>query len=202
MTRPFLLMVAGPNGAGKTTLTSFLRRKGIDFGVYINPDEIALGMTGTYDERVRAAQFRADEDRERCIDARTSFSFETVMSHSSKLDILSRAKSAGFQSTLYFVGTDDPATNVERVAARVLQGGHDVPTDKIIERWHRTMRNLRAAMGLVESSYIFDNSSIDVGPRLILNLETVGGRLAARHVDPRAIPDWIIDYGLWPSQTL
>ena len=60
MSDPFLLVVAGPNGSGKTTLTNFLRSTGLDFGEYINPDDVALGLDGSYEERVRAAQSVAD----------------------------------------------------------------------------------------------------------------------------------------------
>jgi predicted ABC-type ATPase len=134
---PFVLIVAGPNGAGKTTLTKSLHQRGIDLGEYINPDDIADELQGTYDERVARAQAIADHRREACIEAKRSFSFETVMSHPSKIDILVRAKEAGFFVQLFFVGTDDPRTNIERVALRVQQGGHDVPTDKIVghEPW-------------------------------------------------------------------
>jgi predicted ABC-type ATPase len=92
---PFLLMIAGPNGAGKTTLFRNLRQSGVDFGEYINPDDIALELQGSYDERVRQAQTIADQRRDACIAAGRSLSFETVMSHPSKIDILARAKAAG-----------------------------------------------------------------------------------------------------------
>jgi predicted ABC-type ATPase len=105
-------MVAGPNGAGKTTLVWTLRQKGVEFGEYINPDDIARELQGSYDDRVRQAQSIADRRREACIEARRSFSFETVMSHPSKIDILARAKAAGFYVQLFFVGIDDPQTNI------------------------------------------------------------------------------------------
>jgi len=101
-------MVAGPNGAGKTTLVRWLRTRGVDFGEYINPDDIAEELEGSYDARVRQAQLIADDRREACIQARRSFSFETVMSHPSKVDILLRAKQAGFLVQVFFIGTEDP----------------------------------------------------------------------------------------------
>ncbi|SFN98855.1 Predicted ABC-type ATPase [Bradyrhizobium sp. Rc3b] len=195
-------MVAGPNGSGKTTLTQYLRDKGIDFGVYINPDDIAKTLEGTYDDRVRAAQSEADTLRERCIHDRASFSFETVMSHPSKLAILGRANAAGFKTSMFFVGTDDPTTNIARVAARVELGGHDVPRNKIVDRWHRTMNSLREAMRIVDESFVFDNSSIDFGPRLILRLENVDGHHVARHVNAQFIPPWAVNYCLWPESPL
>jgi predicted ABC-type ATPase len=151
---PFLLMIAGPNGAGKTTLFRNLRQSGVDFGEYINPDDIALELQGSYDERVRQAQTIADQRRDACIAAGRSFSFETVMSHPSKIDILARAKATGFFVQLFFVGIDDPRTNIDRVRLRVAQGGHDVPLDKIIPRWMRTMALLGGAIKLADQSFV------------------------------------------------
>jgi predicted ABC-type ATPase len=125
-----MLMIAGPNGSGKTTLTRWLRERGVDFGEYINPDDIAGSLTGSYEQRTREAQRIADQRRDACLEAKRSFSFETVMSHPSKIDILVRAREAGFFVQLFFVGTDDPQTNIERVELRVAQGGHDVPKDR------------------------------------------------------------------------
>jgi replicative DNA helicase len=169
-------MIAGPNGAGKTTLTQHLLRKGIDLGDYINPDDIAAGLTGTLAQRTKQAQAIADERRNECIRAKRSFSFETVMSHSSKIDVLVRAKQEGYAVLLYFVGTDDPKTNVERVALRVAQGGHAVPDDKIRDRWLRTMTLLQQAIRSSDRSYIFDNSiagTVDTVPRLIFYRSTI-----------------------------
>jgi len=163
-------MIAGPNGAGKTTLVQFLLRKGLDLGEYINPDDIAFELDGSVEERTRRAQSIADQRRDACIKANRSFSFETVMSHHSKIDILVRAKEAGYRVYLYFIGTDDPQTNIERVALRVAQGGHDVPVQKIRDRWLRTMALLQQAIRSSDQSYVFDNSTvgtIDTVPRLV-----------------------------------
>jgi len=190
---PFLLMVAGPNGSGKTTLTRMLRDRGIDFGEYINPDDIAINLEGSYEARVAEAQRVADRRRDECIEARRSFSFETVMSHPSKIDILKRARDAGLVVQLYFVGIDDPRTNVERVALRVAQGGHDVPEDRIVARWHRTMALLADAVELSDRSFVFDNSESGSpvrGPRLVAALSTAPGWLVVeKTVAP--IPGWV-----------
>ena len=60
-------MVAGPNGSGKTTLTNQLRLSDVDFGRYINPDDIAKSLQGDYESRVREAQRIADQQRADCI---------------------------------------------------------------------------------------------------------------------------------------
>lgn len=159
MPQPFLLVIAGPNGSGKTTLTAYLRKRGVDFGLYINPDDIAASLEGSPEERSRLAQAKADEEREACLTARASFSFETVMSHPSKVDAMRRAKSLGFEVKLFFVGVEDPTINIARVAQRVAQGGHDVPRDRIVARYHRTMALLPDAVVAADHSIIFDNTT-------------------------------------------
>jgi predicted ABC-type ATPase len=193
-------MVAGPNGAGKTTLVWTLRRKGVEFGEYINPDDIARELQGSYDDRVRQAQSIADRRREACIEARRSFSFETVMSHPSKIDILARAKAAGFYVQFFFVGIDDPQTNIERVRLRVAQGGHDVPTDKIVSRWHRTMASLHGAIKIADRSFLFDNSAagIDQGLKLILVATRTADGNVDLNVKVNSPPSWLRRYVLAP----
>jgi predicted ABC-type ATPase len=175
-----------------------LRDRGFDFGEYINPDNIAQELEGSYDHRVARAQALADQRREECIAEKQSFSFETVMSHPSKVDILVRARTAGFYVLMYFVGTDDPRINIDRVALRVAQGGHDVPTDRIVKRWHRTMGFLDQAIRASDEAFIFDNSASGpelAFPRLVLHT-TSRPEGIVRDVLTRSIPDWVKHYAL------
>jgi predicted ABC-type ATPase len=169
-------MVGGPNGSGKTTLTRALQSAGVDFARYINPDDIATELSGSYDERVRDAQRRADADREDCLRKRQSFSFETVMSHRSKIEILAEARQRGYKVVFYFVATDDPVINIHRVSNRVAQGGHDVDAGRIVARYFRSMELMSEAMMIADAAYIFDNSSDEPGRALSLigNVQSAG----------------------------
>jgi predicted ABC-type ATPase len=190
-------MVAGPNGSGKTTLIRWLRERGVDFGEYINPDDIAQELEGSYDARVAQAQIIADHRRDACIEAKRSFSFETVMSHPSKVDILLRARKIGFFVQVFFVGTNDPQTNIERVALRVAQGGHDVPKDRIVARWFRTMEQLSAAVRSSDRAFVFDNSSvgsIDTARRLVIDWRLEGECVAPEIRQFPPIPSWVRRY--------
>lgn len=196
-------MIAGPNGSGKTTLIKSLRQQGVEFGDYINPDDIAIELSGSYDDRVRQAQVIADRRRDACIEARRSFSFETVMSHPSKIDILARAKTAGFFVQFFFVGIDDPKTNIDRVKLRVAQGGHDVPHDKIATRWFRTMDLLGSAIKLADRSFLFDNSGsgVDQGPKLVLAVARTADGGAETNLKIKSPPSWVRQYVLDRSNT-
>jgi predicted ABC-type ATPase len=80
------------------------------------------------------------------------------MSSSDKIALLKKAQSLGFRSYLYYVSTEDPQINIARVANRVRLGGHDVPTDKIISRYHKSLDLLFDAIKYSNRAYIFDNS--------------------------------------------
>jgi predicted ABC-type ATPase len=155
-----LLVVAGPNGSGKSTLTQYLLKSGIDFGNYINPDEIALTLELPEPERSRQAQARADFERDSCLRRRISFSFETVMSHRSKVEVMLRAHDAGYDITLFFVATSDPEINVRRVENRFASGGHDVPHDRIRNRYGRSLSYLPHAALVARRTVVFDNSTL------------------------------------------
>lgn len=104
------------------------------------------------------ASVAADFLRQKLLTQRASFSFETVMSAPDKVGLLAKAQQLGYRTYLYYVATDDPAINCARVQARVSQGGHDVPVDKIISRYHRSLDLLLDAVRVSDRAYLFDNS--------------------------------------------
>ncbi len=159
MPRPVLTVIAGPNGSGKSTLIEYLMRQGVDFGTYINADDIAREQNLVGEAGALQAQQMADDWREQCLLDGKSFSFETVMSHESKVKFMARAKTAGFTTQLYFVATGNPNVNVGRVRTRVASGGHDVPEDRIVARYHRTIGLLPRALLASDRAVVFDNSN-------------------------------------------
>lgn len=88
-----------------------------------------------------------------------SFTFETVMSHGSKIDFMRHARTMGYRVYLYYVATQDPEINCSRIALRVQDGGHDVPEEKVRERYVRSLALLPAAIKAANRAYIFDNST-------------------------------------------
>jgi predicted ABC-type ATPase len=202
--KPFLLVFAGPNGSGKSTLKDYLAGAGIEFGTYINPDEIALTLDLPEPTRTAQAQQRADFHRESCLLKRTSLSFETVMSHPSKVEFMVRARDAGYDVSLFFVGTSDPEINVRRVENRVASGGHPVPEDRIRKRYWRSLSLLPGAALVARRTVVFDNSALAIDPvqvgfrvaskrglRPVAELTAQGSKLQmALEAD---VPQWVFD---------
>lgn len=154
--RPLLVAIAGPNGAGKTTFYhAHLKACGLRF---LNADVLAREIGLQPYEAARAAAAL----REELLVQQESFVFETVFSDPAgdKLGFLKRAVECGYTVVLCFIGISSPEVSEERVAMRVSQGGHDVPTDKLLGRYPRTMTNLRKAIGELPHVWIFDNDDL------------------------------------------
>ena len=79
----------------------------------------------------RIGQIIARFLREEMLRLRRRFSFETVFSNESNLEIMRRAAEGGYKVYLYFVSTVSPEINIYRVSLRVKNYGHDVPEEKI-----------------------------------------------------------------------
>jgi len=118
-----------------------------------------------------------------------SYSFETVMSHPSKLDEIDEASERKYRTYFYFVCLDDPLINISRVEIRKEKGGHGVPKDKIVERYYRTLTNLLPAIRTCEKAYLFDNS----GETMVLIAEVFRGEVTIL-LPENKLPNWFIQY--------
>jgi predicted ABC-type ATPase len=160
--QPRLVVIAGPNGAGKTTFyETFLASLPLPF---VNADRIARTLAPEDPASIAyGAAEVADRERRELLALRRSFIMETVFSDPAgdKLGFLRDAQAAGYAIILLFVGIESPDLSILRVTQRVLEGGHDVPPDKLQQRFPRTQRNLEAALGFVAVAAVFDNSSLD-----------------------------------------
>ncbi|KQM44650.1 hypothetical protein [Chryseobacterium sp. Leaf201] len=126
--------------------------------------------------------------REHLLKNSISFSFESVMSHISKLDEIEEAKKLGYKIYLYFICLDSPQVNISRVRNRVMKGGHDVNTQKIVSRYQSTLENLLPALRLADRAYLFDNSN-----EMALVAESDDQELKIK-IDPEKFPNWFIEY--------
>ncbi|MGE0083268.1 MAG: zeta toxin family protein [Desulfococcaceae bacterium] len=171
--KPRLIIVAGPNGAGKTTITEkLLRHEWMQGCEYINPDLIAQNLFGDWNspEAVIKAANTAKNIRENCLNSLTSMAFETVFSSDEKTEFVQKAKASGFFIRLFFVCTNDPSINAQRVAQRVMGGGHDVPIPKIISRYYRAIANCVHVLSLIDRMYFYDNSETNADPQLLFRV--------------------------------
>lgn len=135
------------------------------------------------------AQVLAHFLRAQMLQTGQTFSFETVFSHPSNLDIIREATAAGYKVYLYFVSTESPQINKYRVQLRVKQNGHNVPPDKIESRYYRSLQLLYEASEICYQCYFFDNSSDTF--RLVAHLKNKEEKQMA---DAAQLPKWFKTY--------
>lgn len=177
-------LVVGPNGAGKSTVVRLFIEPHTPGALFVNADVIARER---WPDAAEAHSYEAariaSRTRETLIEQGRSFIAETVFSHPSKLELIHRAKAAGYTVVLHVVLVD-PDTSVARVAARVSSGGHDVGEDKIRSRHERLAPLVCQAITLVDEAFMYDNMRIE-GPRQIAWF--AGGE----PIGAVSWPDWI-----------
>jgi len=148
--KPEIIVFAGPNGSGKSTITQLFQ---IDMD-YINADDIKKSTLCT---DLEAAQ-KAEQLREQHLSQLKDFCFETVLSTDRNLKLLKKAKENGYFIKCVYILTALPDVNVMRVRARVIQGGHGVPEDKIRSRYHKSLELIKEVIPVCDICHIYDNT--------------------------------------------
>lgn len=187
-----ITVIAGVNGAGKSSVAgSYIRSEG---GEYYNPDEYARQWLSENSHRTQA-EANAEAWKigqgllKAAIAARKPFTLETTLGGRTITGILSEAISHGTPVRLIYCGLASSELHIERVAARVRNGGHDIPEEKIRERWDRSVRNLMHLIEVGADVVVFDNSApLQHGkpsPKILFSLQEQ--QLSGLTPD---IPDW------------
>lgn len=157
---PKIVIIAGPNGAGKTTFAREFLPHEANCPDFINADLIAAGLSPF---RPEAAAFRAGrlmlEEMHEKIHHCKSFSFETTLSGKTYLKLLKECRAASYHLLLVFLSLPTADMAVARVAARVAQGGHNVPENDIRRRFDAGLKNFHDSYRhAVDSWTLYDNS--------------------------------------------
>ncbi len=184
--KPLIVVLAGPNGAGKSTFfETYLADLGLPF---LNADALAAesGMDA-YEASDQIAALRRI-----LVEHRIGFVMETVLSDpvGDKIEFLAEAVEQGFDVQVIYIGIADAEMSVERVASRVRAGGHDVPLEKIMARYQRSLDNLQRAISRLPQVIIYDNSNFENPYRLIAKFHS-GAR---ERTPPGTPPAWTLRF--------
>ncbi|WAM19924.1 AAA family ATPase [Rhodococcus sp. JS3073] len=159
-------LVVGCNGAGKSTFVAFTLAPLLPASPFVNADEIAKQRwpanpaAHSYEAAEIAAKTRAH-----LLTLGKSFIAETVFSHRSKLELIDEARTHDYTVILHVLMIPEELA-VQRVRYRVRAGGHDVPEDKIRQRYHRLWGLLAQAFPRCDHVSVYDNSA-STGPRIV-----------------------------------
>lgn len=199
--RPFIFVLAGVNGAGKSSVGgNLLAEHNL---TWFNPDDYARELLAklrvTLAEANAAAWQFGREQLEEAITEVRNFAFETTLGANTIPRLLVQA-SATHDVMMWFCGLTSTQLHIQRVKARLVRGGHDIPEAKIRERWDGSRSNLIRLLPYLTHLQVFDNSAeAALGqpiPAPVLVLEMVNGKmLSPDPADPQqlaSIPAWAV----------
>lgn len=156
-----IVIIAGPNGAGKTTFAREFLPNEASCPIFVNADLIAAGLSPFAPD---LAAFKAGrlmlETIADHVKRGESFAFETTLSGLTYTQMIPAWRTAGYVVKLIFLSLPDVEIAIERVAARVSQGGHNIPEDVIRRRFVQGIKNFEHYKLLVNSWQLYDNSDI------------------------------------------
>ena len=160
--QPRCIIIAGPNGAGKTTFAREFLPKDARVIHFVNADLIASGLSPLRPELAAITGGRLLlRELDRLAQAELDFAFETTLSGLTYVHRLQRWKTAGYRIELVYLRLHSPQMAVQRVAARVRQGGHNVRRVDVLRRFERGWINFKHHYRLLADSWtIYDNSGI------------------------------------------
>jgi predicted ABC-type ATPase len=177
---PRITVLAGTNGAGKSSIAGArLREAG---GVYFNPDEETRRILSAnpgleLGEGNRLAWHESVSRLRLAIATKTDYAFETTLGGQTVTALLMEAADAGLELFVWYCGLDSAERHLARVQARVSKGGHDIPEEKIRQRYHGSRQNLVRLIPRVTVLRVYDNSveadpanRLTPSPRLVLEL--------------------------------
>jgi predicted ABC-type ATPase len=158
--KPRCIVIAGPNGAGKTTFARDYLPAIAGLINFVNVDLIAAGMSPLRPEMAAVTAGRVLlRELDRLVAANADFAFESTLSGLRYAKRLQDWKAQGYSVSIAYLRLASPQLALSRVAARVKQGGHDVPRSDVLRRYKRGWVNfLEVYRPLADHWTIYDNS--------------------------------------------
>ncbi len=162
-----LYIISGCNGAGKTTASYTVLPEVLQCKEFVNADEIARGLSPFNPASVALEAGRLMLKRiDELLAAEESFSLETTLATRSYSHLIRQVHKHGYKVSLIYFWLNSPELAINRVAQRVRHGGHNIPQDVIIRRYHAGISNLfNIYMSCADYWLLADNSN---NPRVIV----------------------------------
>jgi len=158
--KPKIFVIGGPNGSGKTTSAKTLLPELLECHEYVNADSVAAALSPFNPDAVAIQAGRLMLERIKYLAERgVTFAFETTLASRTFLNFLTKCKDMGYEINILYLWLQNAEIAITRVKSRVEQGGHDIPNDVIVRRYHRSIKNfLNEYVKVANNWALYDNS--------------------------------------------
>lgn len=181
---PKMYVFAGNNGSGKSTIRNLIVDK-LGLNINIDPDALARTISSINPENYKvSAGKEAIKIARECIQNGRDFSVETTLAGGNVIRLMREGRKNGYEINMFYVGLSDYKLNIQRVATRVKNGGHDIPKEDIIRRHVTSINNLLVNLELIDYLTVIDNS--DSTGEVVLQVEK--GKIKYRS---EVLPQWV-----------
>lgn len=152
---PIYTIIAGVNGSGKSSLTGALKAERDDLGIAVDVDKLTAEHGGNRLIGGKEAIRRIDD----CLKKRLNFTQETTLSGFRTEKTIQRARQAGYQIRLYYIGLDSAEESIKRIQNRVAKGGHDIPRDVVKRRFKSRFEDILRILFYCNEAIFYDNDN-------------------------------------------
>lgn len=172
-------IIGGVNGVGKSSLTGVLAAENRDLGVIIDTDKITASFGGDKIKGGKAAIEKIND----CLKRGINFTQETTLSGYRTLKTIQKARELDYFIRLYYVGVNSADESLRRIKNRVEKGGHNIPEQDVLRRYHKRFEDLAAILPYCNEVKLYDNEN-----GFVEKAEYRNGQLIARS---DILPQWI-----------
>lgn len=174
-------IIAGVNGTGKSSFRGVLLGQGTNLGCIIDPDLIAKKTNNDLFNSGKIAVEKINS----CIEKRVSFTQETTLGGRSVLQTVRKARCAGYNIVLYYIGLNTSDESLFRIERRVKKGGHNIPKEDVIRRFNNRFKTLKELIPYCDKVIFYDNENG------FENIATITNSIFQQLGD--CTPEWLID---------
>ncbi len=153
---------AGVNASGKSTMIKAVKSfDEYSSYYYVCADEVEKRLWFIEDKTQRMLKAReiALAYREALLKDGENVIFESVASHPSHVDDLKRIKDRGNKIIVVYVGTNNPAINIERIKNRGRENDAFLNDERVIRRRQNSLKLLKDFIAISDEAVVFDNTT-------------------------------------------
>ena len=167
---PLAVFLLGPNGSGKSSLRNYLNLS--DIQTNIDPDVLNRIYKTKYPINYQLeAGKQALKMYDEALSNGLNICLESTLAGKGTMQRIMAAKKLGYFTIAYYIGLNSVELNLERIAKRVANGGHDIPEQIVRKRYIESADNFCKISDYLDIIHVVDNS----GAYFNLQFDVVNG---------------------------